>query len=733
MPRTELVRITTTDRLPLIQRWAHALRSYWLGPFTPSNWPGPEAAVWGQNKVSSGVYVSEETALNYSAVFSAVSIISADISSLPLMLFKRLANGGKDRYEDHRLYPLLHDMPNPEMTSMVFRETLQAHALLWGNAYAEIERDKTNRPIALWPLTPDRVTPVRDGRNGPLRYRVVNGSDMVYLEPERILHVPGLGFDGICGYSVVAKARESMGLGLAAERFGGAFFGNGASMGGVITYPGDPPIQVKKENRETLAKRHEGVDNAHRMLALYGGAKYERIGIPPDDAQFLETRVFQVRDVARWFKLPPHKLADLADATFSNVEQQNTDYYISCLRPWLEKWEQELERKLIAPLERRQQFVEHVVEGFLRADATGRAALEKAHFEIGATTPNEIRNSENRDPIAGGDRSFVPLNMVPLDRVDELIDAQIAEKKQPKTTPAPPTEDQVNSFIAVLERQIVARDTDIEKHRALAQAAETARDDALGQVDALQRERDEAQARIESVSATLADVQLERLAVEGRSALERDRLQAEIDRLTEQVRAEQGAKNDVDVMLGVAEKQRTETEAALAEALKKEATAAEQARALAAERDRLAQQATETKVVRMKLIEAQRGLFSDALGRMIRREVANARRYQATPQKLRSWISGYYDESERMLFIEALLPSIRVLCAWSGAVRVPTEIAQAFVDVHFRESQRQLTELIEAGPDGFGETLQRVLYRWESSRADQSADCLMSEGWTHGS
>jgi HK97 family phage portal protein len=309
-------------------------------------------AVLGPRTVSSGVVVNESTALNYSAVWAAVTLISSQIGNLPLVLYKKDGKG-KTRYEGHPLYRLIHDRPNPEMTSFALREVLQAHVLTWGNNYAEIERNGSGRPSALWPITPDRVTPFR--RSAIARCNIASATRRRGRHHRCRRHAPHprARVDGTCGYSVISKARESFGLGIATERFGSTFFGNGATFGGVISYPGPRPTELADKNyREALEQKHQGPERAHKLLALYNGAKYERMGIPPNDAQFLETRTFQIDEVARWFNLPPHKLKELARSTNNNIEQQNLEYYIDCLAPWLKRWEQELNEKLISPLER---------------------------------------------------------------------------------------------------------------------------------------------------------------------------------------------------------------------------------------------------------------------------------------------------------------------------------------------------------------------------------------------
>jgi len=385
------------------QRFIDSARSITLGPWNPKD--PAIARYFGGTPVSSGVSVNEGTAMTSAAVWQAVTLISSHVATVPLLLYKRLSNGGKERYEGHPLYRLLQIAPNPEMSSFTFRETLQGHLLLWGNAYAEIERDGSGRPAALWPLLPWMVTPTRDTPGSPLAYRVTNpsGNDVI-IPAVDMLHIRGLGDDTILGHSVIQKARESIGLGLATEKFGATFFGNGASMGGVVSVSGPrPDPKTEKGHRDQLEARHQGVERAHRLLVLYNDAKFTQNVIPPEDAQFLQTRMFQVEEIARWFNLPPHKLKHLERSTYSNIEHQGIEYVTDTLLPWFRRWEGELNRKLIAPLEQNIQFVEFLIEGLLRGDAAGRAAFYKTMREIGAMSANEIRIRENLNPVEGGD------------------------------------------------------------------------------------------------------------------------------------------------------------------------------------------------------------------------------------------------------------------------------------------------------------------------------------------
>ncbi len=513
MSRFEVIR----PRKPsLLERVGHAIRSYTVGQLSLKD---PELAKYfSGGQTSTGVSVSEYTALNYSAVWSAVNLIAGDVASLPLVLYRRKENG-KERYDSHPLYRVLHDSPNPEMSSITFRQTLQAHVLTWGNGYAEIERDMSGRAKYLWPITPERVQPIRE--NGALAYRVTNenGRD-TYLSPGDMIHVPGLGWDGVQGYSPIAKARESVALGLAAEKFGGTFYGNGSTFGGVITHPTRFANPMARENFEkSLRNRHKGIERAHGLLLLEEGMAYAQVGIPPDQAQFLESRQFQITEVARWFNVPPHKIGDLSRATFSNIEQQNIEYFQTTLIHWLEAWEQELMRKLISPLERNQQFIEHVVEGLLRGDSQGRAALETAEFQIGGLTPNESRSLSNRNPIDGGDRAFVPMNMIPLDRVDDWIDAQIDKAKPAPPSPVGDGADRAALHLAVEELR-VALASEREAHattKHLIGALEQRATDLSGALEQLEEQADVAEAtasqtieQMDGLRSALAAEQAER-------------------------------------------------------------------------------------------------------------------------------------------------------------------------------------------------------------------------------
>ncbi|MEV0586333.1 phage portal protein [Nonomuraea sp. NPDC050310] len=405
------------------------------GPATPERWV--EEWFSGGSASSAGVWVSEETALHYAPYFAGVRVIAEDVASLPLITYERLARG-KRRASEHPLYPLLHDQPNPYMTSVGLRETLQGHVITWGDGYAYIIRNNAGDVVELWPLRPDRMHPEftpsdRPGK-GKLMYRYddpVNGIKAM-LHPDEVLHIKGLGGDGIRGYSVIGMARQSLGLGVAAEVFGARLFSNGARPGGVLKHPGRLSEGASKRLKDDWETMHRGLDQAHRVAILEEGLEWQALGIPPDDAQFLETRKFQVTEMARWLRLPPHKLADLERATFSNIEHQAIDYVTSALRIWLVRWEQAIGLRLLTDTERPTYFAEHLVDALLRGDTKSRYEAYAIARNWGWASADDIRELENQNPLPDGrgEVYLVPLNMKPAPTPEEAA--------TPPPAPAPP-------------------------------------------------------------------------------------------------------------------------------------------------------------------------------------------------------------------------------------------------------------------------------------------------------
>ena len=360
---------------------------------------------------TSGKPVNEHTAMQMTAVYSCVRILAEAVAGLPLHLYKYTASGGKEKALSHPLYFLLHDEPNPEMSSFVFRETLMTHLLLWGNAYAQIIRNGKGEVIALYPLMPNRMRVDRDTK-GELYYSYTRYSDeapaingmTVTLRPRDVLHIPGLGFDGLVGYSPIAMAKNAIGLAMATEEYGAKFFANGAAPGGVLEHPGT--IKDPQKVKESWNTAYQGSSNAHRVAVLEEGMKYQPIGISPEQAQFLETRKFQINEIARIFRVPPHMVGDLEKSSFSNIEQQSLEFVKYTLDPWVIRWEQAISRSLLRTDEKKLLFAKFNVDGLLRGDYASRMNGYATARQNGWMSANDIRELENLDRIPtelGGD------------------------------------------------------------------------------------------------------------------------------------------------------------------------------------------------------------------------------------------------------------------------------------------------------------------------------------------
>ena len=356
-------------------------------------------------RTTSGKPVNERTAMQTTAVYACVRILAEAVASLPLHVYEYQDDGGKKLVHDHPLYYLLHDEPNPEMTSFVFRETLMSHLLIWGNAYAQIIRDGAGRVLGLYPLLPDKMEVQRDDR-GNIYYVYSRNSDEnpmfkeygnIKLKAEDVLHIPGLGFDGLIGYSPIAMAKNAVGMTLACEEYGASFFANGANPGGVLEHPG--VLKDPSKVRESWNSVYRGVSNAHKIAVLEEGMKYQQIGIPPEEAQFLETRKFQINEIARLYRIPPHMVGDLDKSSFSNIEQQSLEFVKYTLAPWVIRWEQSLQRSLLLPGEKGKYFIKLNVDGLLRGDYQSRMNGYAVGRQNGWFSANDIREMENMNPI----------------------------------------------------------------------------------------------------------------------------------------------------------------------------------------------------------------------------------------------------------------------------------------------------------------------------------------------
>ena len=371
---------------------------------------------------TSGKRVNEMSAMQMTAVYSCVRILAEAMAGLPLHLYRYTDNGSKEKAIEHPLYWLLHDEPNPEMTSFIFRETLMTHLLLWGNAYAQIVRNGKGEVLGLYPLMPNKMSVDRDA-DGRLWYTYTRSTDeaptmkgsTVKLHPYDVLHIPGLGFDGLVGYSPIAMAKNAIGMGIACEEYGARFFANGAAPGGVLEHPGT--VKDPQKIRDSWNSVYRGTGNAHKVAVLEEGMKYTPIGISPEHAQFLETRKFQINEIARIFRVPPHMVGDLEKSSFSNIEQQSLEFVKYTLEPWVIRWEQSIMRALLSTQEKEMYFVKFNLEGLLRGDYQSRMNGYAIARQNGWMSANDIRELENLDRISaedGGDLYLINGNMLPL-------------------------------------------------------------------------------------------------------------------------------------------------------------------------------------------------------------------------------------------------------------------------------------------------------------------------------
>lgn len=396
-------------------------------------------------RTTSGKPVNERTAMQTTAVYACVRILAEAVASLPLHVYEYQDDGGKKLVHDHPLYYLLHDEPNPEMTSFVFRETLMSHLLIWGNAYAQIIRDGAGRVLGLYPLLPDKMDVQRDDR-GNIYYVYSRNSDEnpmfkeygdIRLKAEEVLHIPGLGFDGLIGYSPIAMAKNAVGMTLACEEYGASFFANGANPGGVLEHPG--VLKDPSKVRESWNSVYRGVNNAHKIAVLEEGMKYQQIGIPPEEAQFLETRKFQINEIARLYRIPPHMIGDLDKSSFSNIEQQSLEFVKYTLDPWVIRWEQSLQRSLLLPGEKGKYFIKLNVDGLLRGDYQSRMNGYAVGRQNGWFSANDIREMENMNPIPdeeGGSLYLINGAMTKLADAGAFAGKDTGQTREEKQLPA---------------------------------------------------------------------------------------------------------------------------------------------------------------------------------------------------------------------------------------------------------------------------------------------------------
>lgn len=364
----------------------------------------------------SGVTVNEGSALRYVTVYSCVRVLAEAQASLPLILYKKRPKGGADKAEEHPLYGLLHDLPNDEMTSVTWRETSMGHLTLSGNCYSIITRNKRGQVIDIYPVDWNLVEPKR-AADGKVEYLVKAGQAEEVYPAERIFHIPLFGFDGIKGYSPIRMANEAIGLGMAAAEFAARFYGQGMNVGGVLEHPGTLSDEAQKRLKASIEERGSGLANSWRPLILEENMKFSRIPMPLTEAQFIENRKFTREEIAGLFRVPPHMIADLSQATFSNIEYQSLDFVMHSLLPYLTRWEQAINWKLLTPQERTAgYYAKFNVAGLLRGDYKSRQEGLQLQRQNGVINADEWRELEEMNPQEGGTGQvyMVNGNMMPI-------------------------------------------------------------------------------------------------------------------------------------------------------------------------------------------------------------------------------------------------------------------------------------------------------------------------------
>ena len=403
---------------PLRQLWSKLIRSPVENNTIPNN-----RFYFGNS--SAGKNVNERSAMQMTAVYACVRILAESVAGLPLHLYLTNENGNKEKAKNHPLYFILHDEPNSEMTSFILRETLMTHLLLWGNAYAQIIRNGKGEVISIYPLMPNKMRVARDKQTKEIIYEYFHEDGKVQLSSFDVLHIPGLGFDGLIGYSPIAMAKNAIGMAMATEEYGAKFFANGAQPGGVLEHPGI--IKDPERVRNSWSQSFGGSSNSNKIAVLEEGMKYTPISISPEQAQFLETRKFQINEIARIFRVPPHMVGDLEKSSFSNIEQQSLEFVKYTLDPWVLRWEQALNRSLIPNKDKKKYFIKFNVDGLLRGDYESRMNGYATARQNGWMSANDIRTLENLDLISkedGGDLYLVNGNMLPLDKAGSFYQSK---------------------------------------------------------------------------------------------------------------------------------------------------------------------------------------------------------------------------------------------------------------------------------------------------------------------
>ena len=710
-----------------VERALQAVRSYTIENLLSSDKKTAEILGFGRS-TDSGIVVTAANAFTFSAVFDAVNQGSSDIAKLPLNLRRRLEGGGSELYTASRTYRLLKDEPNPEMSAMDMRQAVQAHAMTRKGGFIEIERDGAGRPFYLWPITPDRVDRKRDG-NGPIYY-LIDGKDRI---PARdMIDIRGLGYDGVTGYDVIDKARQAIGLALAAEKFGASFFGSGAGFPGLLGIKSSVGPENMQKLRDHVDTQY-GQGSWNRFLIIDNDPSFTSFGTDPQKAQMNELRTKQVEEVARFFNFPVHKLKNLDRATNNNIEQQDLEYYKGFQLNWTIKWEQECTRKLIPPLESRQQFIKHNINAFLRGDMAARAAFYTAMLDRGVFCADDVLELEDLNPQPNGLGKVFLVNstMVPKDKLRELMESKLTPPPAPAATDGGVTQGDVTAANArASEAERLA-----EEMRAAAEAArgrvatlEASNESTAAQLlEANQRAEAEAhratseetlaaelRGQADTVREQFAAAEAERTRLAQELATVSDARREDVDRLEREAREQSARAETAESATAVAVESREQAAAAMAE--------------LEAERTRLAQEAdavrTEATNLRGELDAVQQAMqAADAERQASERAHADAVRLSqesisALEQQLREATEAGSAHAERARALEAELETARGAGVSLALAQQEAEATQrAAVDAAERRAA-ELQAAIDAASARSGE-LERALETERSARRAQ--------------
>ncbi len=427
---------------------------------TPEKW----LVDWFQGgaETNAGVRVDEGTAVNFSAVFNAITILSGVVMQLPFQLFKRISDNDRERAIGHPAEKFGSLKVNPKMTASRFRQTAQHHLLTWGNFYAQKIYDRGGRIIELYPLRPDKMKVER--RNGKTIYEYTKTDGTPYiLKDWEILHLPGLGFDGIMGYSIVTLARESIGLGMAMEEYQSRFYGQGTHPGIILKHPGKMKEGTKEQLKKDMTDKYSGLGKTHKVMVIEDGMEIEQLDMKLTDAEFLASKKFTVDEIARWFNMPPHMLKNMDRATFSNIEHQSIEFVQYTMGPWFTLWEDEFSSQILGD-DWGEYYFEYIVDALLRGDTTARYEAYNKAILSGIMTPNEARRRENLPTHKNGDILLVPLNMIPIEKAGNI------EAKQTTRTLNPIIKDIAGRMSRLLEDEIKARQKKGNEHSEIVES-----------------------------------------------------------------------------------------------------------------------------------------------------------------------------------------------------------------------------------------------------------------------